>query len=208
MWLNSDRLLLFVNVADPDDVNMKDLTLKVDGQPVVLKPAYTAASCGTIPRILSRDGMRTSLTSDPGVEHTFEEWNCRNSPRASFKGCFWTPWKRNHTGDAGCTAVRQPRSQKSADDLEHFAKGVTADSLPGERTRHSADAVSGAPAGVQDKKLEEERGSPSRSNAEYCGASNQYSSVLRSQAQSTVCQLFFRHPPPPDPLFFRATFLC
>ena len=39
-WLGSDRLLLFVNVAEP--TNTMQLTLKIDGQPIALHPAYTS----------------------------------------------------------------------------------------------------------------------------------------------------------------------
>ena len=71
VWLNSDRLLLFVNVGEPDDQNMKVVTLKVDGQSVSLKPACTA---------IVRNNPKNTFTgwyadlSDvrPGVDHTFE----------------------------------------------------------------------------------------------------------------------------------------
>ncbi|MGE5296978.1 MAG: hypothetical protein ACM3VT_19315, partial [Solirubrobacterales bacterium] len=42
VWLNSDRLLLFINIADPDDEAMKGVTLSVDGRPIEVKPAYTS----------------------------------------------------------------------------------------------------------------------------------------------------------------------
>ncbi len=40
-YLNSDRLLLFINLAEPDDEKMK-VSLQVDGQPVPVKPAYSS----------------------------------------------------------------------------------------------------------------------------------------------------------------------
>jgi hypothetical protein len=41
-WLNADRLLLFISVADPDDEKMPGVTLKVDGRAIDVKPAYTS----------------------------------------------------------------------------------------------------------------------------------------------------------------------
>jgi hypothetical protein len=71
VWLNSDRLLLFVNIGEPDDQSMKGVSLRVDGQPIPIKPAYTA---------IVRNNPKNTFTgwyadlSDvrPGVEHTFE----------------------------------------------------------------------------------------------------------------------------------------
>ncbi len=39
--LNADRLLLFINVAEPDDEKMQ-VSLQIDGQAVPVKPAYTS----------------------------------------------------------------------------------------------------------------------------------------------------------------------
>ena len=41
-WLNSDRLLLFINVAEPNDETMTGVTLKVDGVAVPVVPAYSS----------------------------------------------------------------------------------------------------------------------------------------------------------------------
>lgn len=101
-WLNSDRLLLFLNVAEPDDVNMKGVTLEVDGQAVTLKPAYTA---------IVRNNPRNTFTGwyadlsdiQAGVEHTFEVQLPRLAP-GQFQGLFLDTVEAEYT--AGVTAVR------------------------------------------------------------------------------------------------------
>jgi hypothetical protein len=42
VWLNSDRLLLYINVAEPDDATMRDPILSVDGEIVPVKRAYSS----------------------------------------------------------------------------------------------------------------------------------------------------------------------
>ena len=68
-YLNSDRLLLFINIAEPDDEKMK-VALSVDGQAVSLKPAYTS-----VVRSNPRNtfvGWYADLTAlAPDVPHTF-----------------------------------------------------------------------------------------------------------------------------------------
>lgn len=86
VWLNSDRLLLFVNVAEPDDETMKGVTLKVDGQSVPVKPAYTS-----IVRSNPRNtftGWYADVTSlQPDVNHTFEVELPKLAP-GQFQGLF------------------------------------------------------------------------------------------------------------------------
>jgi hypothetical protein len=68
-WLGSDRLLLFVNVAEPLDT--MPVRLKVDDQPVALKPAYTSV----YPRAAQNTfvGWSADLSSlAPEVTHRFE----------------------------------------------------------------------------------------------------------------------------------------
>ena len=70
-WLNSDRLLVFINVADPNDETMKGVTLKVDGETVPVKPAYTSIVRSNPKNTFV--GWYADVTSlKPDVEHTFE----------------------------------------------------------------------------------------------------------------------------------------
>jgi hypothetical protein len=67
-YLNSDRLLLFVNVAEPDDEKMK-VSLTVDSESVPVRPAYTS-----VVRSNPRNtfvGWRADLTDlKPEVKHS------------------------------------------------------------------------------------------------------------------------------------------
>ncbi|MCX6904088.1 MAG: hypothetical protein NTW03_11570 [Verrucomicrobia bacterium] len=68
-WLGSDRLLLFVNVADPADT--MPVALKVDGQPATLKPAYTAIYPQAVKNTFV--GWYADLSRlKPEVSHAFE----------------------------------------------------------------------------------------------------------------------------------------
>lgn len=42
VWLNADRLLLYINIAEPDDEKMSDPVLRINGQSIPVKRAYTA----------------------------------------------------------------------------------------------------------------------------------------------------------------------
>jgi hypothetical protein len=67
-YLNSDRLLLFINIAEPDDEKMK-VSLHVDGQSVPVKPAY-ASVVRSNPRN-TFVGWYADLTAlTPEVKHT------------------------------------------------------------------------------------------------------------------------------------------
>ncbi|HAK97017.1 MAG TPA: hypothetical protein DCM87_19005 [Planctomycetes bacterium] len=70
-WLNSDRLILFISVADPDDEKLTGVALAVDSRPVEVKPAYTA-----IVRSNPRNtfvGWYADISSlAPDVPHVFE----------------------------------------------------------------------------------------------------------------------------------------
>jgi hypothetical protein len=86
VWLNSDRLLLFVNVAEPDDETMKGVTLKVDGQSVPVKPAYTSIVRSNPQNTFT--GWYADVTSlQPDVNHTFEVELPKLAP-GQFQGLF------------------------------------------------------------------------------------------------------------------------
>jgi hypothetical protein len=71
VWLNSDRLLLFINVAEPNDETMKDVKLKVDGESIPVKPAYTAIVRSNPKNTFT--GWYADVSSlKPDVRHTFE----------------------------------------------------------------------------------------------------------------------------------------
>jgi hypothetical protein len=70
-WLNPDRLLLFISVAEPDEETMKGVTLKVDGESIPVKPAYTSVARSNPRNTFT--GWCADLTSiKPDVKHTFE----------------------------------------------------------------------------------------------------------------------------------------
>lgn len=94
-WLNSDRLLLFINVAEPDDTSMKDIALKVDGQPVSVKPAYTS---------IVRNNPKNTFTGwyadvsalAPDVKHTFSVELPQLRP-GQFQGLFFDTVEADYT---------------------------------------------------------------------------------------------------------------
>ena len=93
-YLNSDRLLLFINVAEPDDEKMK-VALQVDGQPVPVKPAYTS-----VVRSNPRNtfvGWYADLTAlAPGVKHTFSVQLPTLNP-GQFQGLFFDTVEAEYT---------------------------------------------------------------------------------------------------------------
>ena len=98
-WLNSDRLLLFINVADPNDESMKDVTLKVDGAAVPVKPAYTAIVRNNPKNTFT--GWYADLSSlQPDVKHTFEVALPKLAP-GQFQGLFLDTVEAEYTGALG-----------------------------------------------------------------------------------------------------------
>jgi hypothetical protein len=97
VWLNSDRLLLFINVADPDDEAMTGVTLKVDGESVPVKPAYTA---------IVRNNPKNTFTGwyadlaalAPEVKHTFEVQLPKLAP-GQFQGLFLDTVEAEYTNE-------------------------------------------------------------------------------------------------------------
>ncbi|MGA2864435.1 MAG: hypothetical protein ABSF95_08095 [Verrucomicrobiota bacterium] len=85
-WLNSDRLLLFINVAEPDDEKMIGVTLKVDGKPLPVKPAYSAIVRNNPQNTFL--GWYADLSSlQPEVKHLFEVQLPKLDP-GQFQGLF------------------------------------------------------------------------------------------------------------------------
>jgi hypothetical protein len=70
-WLNSDRLLLYISVAEPDDEALRGVALRVDGKPVEVKPTYTAIVRSNPKNTFV--GWRADLTAlEPDRAHAFE----------------------------------------------------------------------------------------------------------------------------------------
>ena len=86
VWLNSDRLLLFINVAEPNDETMKGVTLNVDGESIPVKPAYTAIVRSNPKNTFT--GWYADVSSlKPDVKHTFEVELPKLAP-GQFQGLF------------------------------------------------------------------------------------------------------------------------
>ena len=99
VWLNSDRLLLFINVADSDDDSMKEVTLKVDGKSAPVKPAYTAILRSNPKNTFT--GLYADLSSlQPDVNHTFEVALPKLAP-GRFQGLFLDTVEAEYTGEVG-----------------------------------------------------------------------------------------------------------
>jgi hypothetical protein len=103
-WLNADRLLLFINVAELDEMeprktadgrdanpeyvsDQRPVTLKVDGQPVPVKPAYTAIVRNN-PRNTFVGWFADVTFLKPDVAHTFEAELPKLKP-GQFQGLFF-----------------------------------------------------------------------------------------------------------------------
>lgn len=94
-WLNSDRLLLFINVAEPDDETMKGVTLEVDGESFPVKPAYTSIVRSNPKNTFV--GCYADVTSlKPDVEHIFEVELPKLAP-GQFQGLFFDTVEAEYT---------------------------------------------------------------------------------------------------------------
>ncbi len=95
VWLNSDRLLLFISVAEPDDEKMQGVTLKIDSRAFAVVPAYTS-----IVRSNPRNtfvGWYADITSvTPDVAHTFEVELPKLAP-GQFLGLFLDTVEQEYT---------------------------------------------------------------------------------------------------------------
>lgn len=96
-WLNSDRLLLFIHVAEPNDETMKGVTLKVDGREVPVKPAYTSIVRSNPKHTFV--GWYADVTwIEPDTEHTFEvEWP--QLAHGQFQGLFFDTVEAEYTSE-------------------------------------------------------------------------------------------------------------
>ena len=101
VWLNPDRLLLFISVAEPDDEKMKGVALKVDGKAFEVRPAYTA-----IVRSNPRNtfvGWYADISSlTPDAPHSFEVELPELVP-GQFLGLFLDTVEAEYTGSVEVT---------------------------------------------------------------------------------------------------------
>ncbi len=96
-WLNSDRLLLFIQVTEPDDEAMKDVTLRVDGHAIPVKPAYTSIVRSNPKNTFV--GWYADVTAlAPDVVHAFEVSLPKLAP-GQFQGLFFDTVEATHTTD-------------------------------------------------------------------------------------------------------------
>ena len=95
-YLNSDRLLLFINVAEPDDEQMK-VSLAVDGESVPVRSAYTSVVRSN-PRH-TFVGWYADLTAlKPEVKHLFAVELPKLKP-GQFQGLFFDTVESEYTKD-------------------------------------------------------------------------------------------------------------
>jgi hypothetical protein len=86
VWLNSDRLLLYINVAEPSDARMSDSVLRVDGDTIPVKRAYTSIVKSN-PRNTFTGWYADVSSLTPDVKHQFEVELPKLAP-GQFQGLF------------------------------------------------------------------------------------------------------------------------
>ena len=96
-WLNSDRLLLFINVAEPNDETMTGVTLKVDGVAVPVLPAYSSIVRSNPKNTFV--GWYADLTAlTPDAEHIFTVELPKLAP-GLFQGLFLDTIEATYTAE-------------------------------------------------------------------------------------------------------------
>src|SRR5262249_10597261 len=106
-WLAPERLLLFVQFAEPDD--RWTATLKIDGQPVELKKAYASV------RVNRRNfvGFYADVsTLTPDVEHRLELETPTGLKPGQFQGVFFENVETEYTGPLKPDAETQRRGER------------------------------------------------------------------------------------------------
>jgi len=100
-WLNSDRLVLYVQIAEPDDTRMKP-TLRIDGRDVALQPCYSSIVRSNPSN--SFVGWRADLTDlKPDMEHEAELQLPSLTP-GQYQGMFLDTVERSRTGEVAPNA--------------------------------------------------------------------------------------------------------
>ncbi len=95
VWLNSDRLLLYINVAELSDERMSDPVLRVDGETVPVKRAYTAIVKSN-PRNTFTGWYADVSSLTPDAKHQFEVDLPKLSP-GQFQGLFFDTVEAEYT---------------------------------------------------------------------------------------------------------------
>ena len=97
VWLNSDRLLLCIDVAELSDEHMSDPGLRVDGEVVPVTRAYTAIVKSNPRNTFT--GWYADVTSlKPDVKHTFEVELPKLAP-GQFQGLFLDTVEADYTSE-------------------------------------------------------------------------------------------------------------
>ena len=113
-WLVPERLLLFVQIAEPSDG--EQVQMKIDGQPVNLKKAYSSVRAHSASFV----GFYTDISStNPDVVHSLEV-NLSELAEGSFQGVFFDNVEPEYTevisiGDASVASTATARH-------EHFSR--------------------------------------------------------------------------------------
>ncbi len=97
VWLNSDRLLLYINVAELNDDKMTDPVLRVDGEVVPVTRAYTSIVKSN-PRNTFTGWYADVSALKPDVKHTFEVELPKLAP-GQFQGLFLDTVEAEYTNE-------------------------------------------------------------------------------------------------------------
>ena len=97
VWLNSDRLLLYINVAELSDEKMSDPVLRVDGETVPVKRAYTSIVKSN-PRNTFTGWYADVSSLKPDEKHQFEVELPKLAP-GQFQGLFLDTVEAEYTAE-------------------------------------------------------------------------------------------------------------
>jgi hypothetical protein len=97
VWLNSDRLLLYINVAELSDEKMSDPVLRVDGEVVPVTRAYTAIVKSN-PRNTFTGWYADVSSLKADAKHTFEVELPKLGP-GQFQGLFFDTVEAEYTNE-------------------------------------------------------------------------------------------------------------
>jgi hypothetical protein len=107
-WLAPQRLLLFVQIADPNDE--MEVQLRLDGETMKLKKAYSSIS----PHTASFVGFYLDASSLKPDHNYKVELNLPNLKPGQFQGMFFDNVEPEYTGKVEIRSEASPRSQESA----------------------------------------------------------------------------------------------
>jgi hypothetical protein len=97
VWLNSDRLLLYINIAELNDEKMSDPVLRVDGETVPVKRAYSSILKSN-PRNTFTGWYADVSSLKPDAKHQFEVELPKLAP-GQFQGLFLDTVEAEYTAE-------------------------------------------------------------------------------------------------------------